>query len=191
MAIVRDKLEQSRRDHERDLERIQKENAEEREKIQAELAAIKAERDRERTEKKFIEQERDDILRRERAARSKSIKPLIQDRATVDVETRNKSFASYMDGFDQQEVPLVSPTRPGTSTRSGVKRKRPANESPVKAAGLNQPMDAGVLIEPMDSDMSMEPLEMALPVIDDMVLEKMFFQDDPVDVGHSPSVLWA
>jgi hypothetical protein len=190
VAIVRNKLDQAGREHKRKLASVTKAHAEEEQKRIAEIEALKAERDRLLTEKAFQQTEMDELARKERAIRKKQEilvqVPKSQEAAmsgTVEVEasrsltaTPKKKSKAFMhrDGFEDEDVTfLSSPSRLApksrTPTKSGLKRKRSINGSPLPQLTLSQSRTSSMIIE-------------RIPIVDDKVLERLFSQDDRFEV---------
>ncbi|KAA8906658.1 hypothetical protein FN846DRAFT_906948 [Sphaerosporella brunnea] len=181
VAIVRNKLDQVGRKHERDLASVTTAHAEEEQKRIAELEAVKADRDRLLTEKAFQQREMDELVRKERANRRlqapKTQDAVMSGSVEVDVSksrtlTPKKKSKAYMhrDGFDDDDDVAMSvhspprlPSRSRTPTNKGLKRKRSVNSSPLLQLPLSHPRTSSIE---------------RFPVIDDKVLEKLFAQDD-------------
>jgi len=189
VAIVRNKLEQTSRDHERKLASVQKVHAEDEQKKQSEIEALKAERDRLLTEGLFRQKELDELVRKEKSNRKKQELAALtqlpsQDVAMVDIEAsrsravtpkKNKGY-THRDGFDDDDMFTVpSPSKRavkiGTPTKSGLKRKRSVNGSPLPQLPLSA------------SRSRLSARRDRFPVVDDMVLEKLFSHDDRLEVG--------
>ena len=191
VAIVRNKLEQTSREHERKLASVHKVHAEDEQKKLSEIEALKAERDRLLTEGLFRQKELDELVRKEKTDRKKqelaalTQVPKSQEMIMVDIEAsrnhamtpkKSKSYA-HRDGFEDDDVFAVqSPSRRamkiGTPTKSGLKRKRSANGSPLPQLPLSE------------SRSSMLMRVDRIPVVDDKVLEKLFSHDDRLEVGY-------
>jgi hypothetical protein len=205
VAIVRNKQEQIIREYDRKIAQINNAHGGEKEKLKAEVEVLKTARDRTQTELMFVTKERDDAIRRERVA-SRKIQQSQQEvpaqtqrsqelviggagvtqaeplrNLTMTPKRKDRSYA-YRDGFEDDDVLMHSPSRQGrktrTPTKTSMKRKRSVHGSPLPQLSLSQSRIASVIVE-------------RVPTIDDKVLEKLFSQDDRLEVRPSPLTLIA
>lgn len=192
VAILRDQKDQQRREWDRKMAQLTNAHGEEKEKIRAECELLRVARDQTQTELLFVMKERDDAVRRERAIARKvhqstqevlAPAPTSQEPAAALAAARNegpstprhkdRSYA-FRDGFEDDDVLMASPSKRGgaktrTPTKTGLKRKRSVNGSPLPQLHLSQSRSASVATE-------------RVPTIDDKVLEKLFAQDDRLEV---------
>jgi hypothetical protein len=187
VSIVRNRLDQAGREHERKLASRDKVHAEEAEKLKAEIEALKAERDRLSTEKVFQQKEMDELTRKERALRKAATQvqvPRSQEvimGGTVEVEAsrgrevtpkrKSKAYA-LRNGFDDDDINLFgSGSKSRTPTRTSLKRKRSVNGSPLPQLALTPSRTLSMTID-------------RTLTIDDKMLEKLFEQDDRFEVWY-------
>jgi hypothetical protein len=191
VAIVRNNLEKSNREHERIVASLQNLQAEERQKYDSEIDAMKKEMERIKTDHAFLTKEVEDIAKQNRGLKSDLKSQKQQHEVSTGMarpydiisgstgtfqrpptpKRMGKSYA-HRDGFDDDEVVLISPSRRGkskTPTRAGTKRKRSVNGSPSMQLPLSQSGNIPVTAE-------------RVPIVDDRILEKLFQQDDRLEV---------
>lgn len=177
IAIVRSKQEKAAKEHEREMTAIRKLNEEKLEKQQRALEAARIAQQQAVTEREFLKQDLSEEA--ERVRRLKAREAEKKDAAGL-ATPKKKTALPHRDGFDDDEVMLISPSKispsrfqrqkSGTPTRG--KRKRKAVESPVAAA-----LD---VIHPEES--SIEEPELKPPILDEAMLTRLGIQDDRFDV---------
>lgn len=139
ISIVRSNQEKIVRQYESRISVMQKQHADEASKQKAELEAQRKEREKMETDNRFLHHD----LAQE-ADRAKRVSGTAKSRAGTQLGTPRKSKRTGLgDGFDDDEVRLVSPSKSKDRTRDhtpkvGAKRKRAANDSPVAALSFNQ-----------------------------------------------------
>ncbi len=185
IAIVRSKQDKVAKEYERELAAIQKLNEEKLAKQQRALEAARIAQQQAATEREFLKQdlaEEAERIRRHKvreAARKK-------DNAVLSTPGKKKSLP-HRDGFDDDEMQIVSPSKvspsklnkkSGTPTRMG-KRKRKAIDSPIAPLELIQ-------TEESYPDKSKEKAS----VLDEAMIAKLGIQDDRFDVILMPSDVW-
>jgi myosin heavy subunit len=187
VAIVRSKLEQAAREHERKIASMHQAYAEEIQKKVSKIEDLEAECERHSTEKAFLQKETDELARKERARREANTQvqvPRSQDvvmGGTVEVEAsrgrqvtpkrKSKVFA-FRDGFDDDDINMgfhSSAPKSRTPTRASLKRKRSVNGSPLPQLALTPSRTSSMTID-------------RTLTIDDKMLEKLFEQDDRFEV---------
>jgi hypothetical protein len=140
ISIVRANQEKTMRQYETRISQMQKTHADEAARQKAELEAQKKEREKTETNNRFLQH--DLAQEAERAKRSNGAsKPRV---ATQLGTPRRNKRAALGDGFDDDEVRLVSPSRSREKNKDqtpklGAKRKRSANDSPVASLSFTQP----------------------------------------------------
>lgn len=201
VAILRDQKDQQRREWDRKMAQLTNAHGEEKGKIRAECELLRVARDQTQTELLFVTKERDDAVRREKAIARKvhqptqdvlALEPRSQEPVTAaaaaaataaaaarsegsSTPKRKDRSCAFRDGFEDDDVLMASPSKCGrtktrTPTKTGLKRKRSVNGSPLPQLHLSQSRAASVT--------SAE----RVPAIDDKVLEKLFAQDDRLEV---------
>lgn len=139
ISIVRSNQEKMTRQYESRISVMQKLHADEAAKQKAELEAQRKEREKMETDNRFLHHD----LAQE-AGRAKRVNGAAKSRTGTQMGTPRKSKRTGLgDGFDDDEVRLMSPSRSKDKTRDqtpkvGAKRKRTANDSPVTALSFNQ-----------------------------------------------------
>lgn len=139
ISIVRSNQEKMTRQYESRISAMQKAHADQASKQKAELEAQRKEREKMETDNRFLHHD----LAQE-ASRAKRVNGTAKSRAGTQMGTPRKSKRTGLgDGFDDDEVRLVSPSKSKDKTRDqtpkvGAKRKRTANDSPVAALSFNQ-----------------------------------------------------
>lgn len=139
ISIVRSNQEKLTRQYESRISVMQKLHADEASKQKAELEAQRKEREKTETDNRFLHHD----LAQE-ADRARRVNGTAKSRVGTQMGTpRKNKRAGLGDGFDDDEVRLMSPSRSKDKTRDstpkvGAKRKRPANDSPVAALSFNQ-----------------------------------------------------
>lgn len=166
-------------EHERELTSIRQLNAE---KLAAQQRAIEAAREAEKTKATELEFAKKDLL--EEAEKVRNLKrSKLKDKPitaeTVTTPKKNKS-ATHRDGFEDDEVQLISPSKfagrrsnGGTPTKAGFKRKRKVNDSPIAALRVEHE-------ESMDDKVRSDA-----PMLDEALVERLKQPDDRLDVSHA------
>jgi hypothetical protein len=140
ISIVRANQEKTMKQYEARISQMQKLHADEAARQKAELEAQKKEREKTETNNRFLQH--DLAQEAERAKRSTgAVRPRV---ATQPGTPRKNRRAALGDGFDDDEVRLVSPSRSREKAKDqtpklGAKRKRSANDSPVASLSFTQP----------------------------------------------------
>ena len=143
--------------HEKELERriIAQEKLQEVEmaKAQAELTKVMQERDRLQRADMFEQQDvREEIHRSKNArqrAREKGTTNVVPATTTTTTPKKNNGL-SYRDGFDQDEIMIMSPSRiagrsrVGTPKAGGKRKRKGVDDSPLPALQLSQSPRSGV-----------------------------------------------
>lgn len=167
---MRSKQEKEFKEHERELNALRKLSEEKISKQKKELEAARVAANNAATERDFVKQ---DLAESERVQRLNRA----LERKDSNTTPKKKKPLPHRDGFDDDEVEIISPSRispskfrprNGTPTKPG-KRKRKTIESP--AAALD------VLIEEPP-----EVHESKLPMLDESVIARLGIQDDRFDV---------
>jgi hypothetical protein len=170
IAIVRSKLEKQTKEQERERIALQKIGEEKLAKQRKELEAARIAANTATTERDFVKQ---DLLEVERARK------LSKAAAKKDLgnTTPKKKKAAHRDGFDDDEIEVLSPSkvspskfksRMGTPTKA-AKRKRKAVDSPLAP------------LQVIGHEDSIEEAQAA--VFDQAIIEKLEIQDDRYDVS--------
>lgn len=139
ISIVRSNQEKLTRQYESRISVMQKLHADEASKQKSELEAQRKEREKMETDNRFLHHD----LAQE-ADRAKRVNGTAKSRVGTQMGTPRKNKRTGLgDGFDDDEVRLMSPSRSKDKTRDstpkvGAKRKRTANDSPVTALSFNQ-----------------------------------------------------
>lgn len=143
IAIVRANQEKATKEYERRIAVMQKLHADEAAKQKAELEAGRKERAKMETDNRFLQHD----LAQE-AERAKRLTGPGKARVAVNgngnVTPRKAKRTALGDGFEDDEVRLVSPSKSKEKDKSreqtpkvGAKRKRPAQDSPIPVAALS------------------------------------------------------
>jgi len=172
---VRSKQEKTVKEYERELIAIRKLNEERLAKQQKALEAARLAEKTAATERDFIRQdlaEESERVRRLNRAKEREKK----DESTV-TTPKKKKLLLHRDGFDDDEIEVLSPSRispskfqkriTGSPSKPG-KRKRKAAESPAGA------------LEVVHSEPDVEQPKQI--ILDEVILEKLAIQDDRFDV---------
>lgn len=150
IAIVRENIDRKTKEHQRAVHSLNSSISEEREKYRQELASVRAEIERLKTDNAFLKNDMDIIVKKNRSDRVK-LEPVKQRQGSLTVDLlrpdspstprKNKGF-DYQDGFNDREMrspskaPRVGPRTP--SSRQGSKRKRNMQDSPLFELPLSQ-----------------------------------------------------
>lgn len=141
IAIVRANQEKATKEYERRIAVMQKLHAEDAAKAKAELEANRKEREKMETDNRFLQH--DLAQEAERAKRlngpSRARVPSLSGRETP----RKTKRTGLGDGFDDDEVYMVSPSRSKdrakeSTPKHAAKRRRTANDSPIGRLSLTQ-----------------------------------------------------
>jgi hypothetical protein len=139
IAIVRAKEEKAAKEYERRLSVMQKLHADEAAKQKAELDNMRKQREKIETDNRFLQHDlAQEADRAKRTAGSSKLRP------TREKDTPRKKKQGLGDGFDDNEVLMVSPSRSRERPRdqtptAGAKRKRSAQDSPLPALSFMPP----------------------------------------------------
>ncbi|SMY28251.1 unnamed protein product [Zymoseptoria tritici ST99CH_1A5] len=141
ISIVRANQEKAMRQYETRIAQIQKVHADEATRQKAELEAQKKEREKTETNNRFLQH---DLAQEAERTKRSTAAPKSRVATQMGTPRRNKRTA-IGDGFDDDEVRLVSPTRSKERVKEqtpklGAKRKRSANDSPVASLSFTQPV---------------------------------------------------
>jgi hypothetical protein len=177
IAIVRSKQDKAAKEHEREMTTIRKLNEEKLAKQERALEAARIAQQQAATEREFLRQDLSEEAERVRRLKAREAAEK-KDNAGL-VTPRKKKSLPHRDGFDDDEIQIISPSKlspskfpkkPGTPTRA-AKRKRKAIDSPIAA------------LEVIHAEESYrgEP-EQKAPVLDDAMLARLGIQDDRFDV---------
>lgn len=183
ISIVRSKHEKSIKEYEREMIAIRKLNDDKLAKQQKALEAARTAEKNAATERDFIKQdlaEEADRVRRLNRAREAEKKE-----GSAVATPKKKKTLLHRDGFDDDEIEILSPSKispsrfqrqaTGSPAKPG-KRKRKAAESPVA------PLEVIHAEEP-----PVENFQPKFPVLDEVIIERLSRQDDRLDVG---SLYW-
>lgn len=180
IAIVRSKQEKAAKEHERELATIRKLNAEELAKQKRAVEQIKDAERKVATELAFAKH---DLA--EEAENLKKLRKVNGTKLNKVPTTPTKKLA-HRDGFDDDEVQLISPSKfrarisnPGTPTKAPGKRKR-------KATGVESPI--GELEVHVDPPAEVEVAKRPNVIIDAAMVERLGRQDDRLDVRRFLSI---
>ncbi|KAI9663165.1 MAG: hypothetical protein M1821_008213 [Bathelium mastoideum] len=151
IAIVRSNHEKASKEYERRLAVIQQLHAEETEKQRRELDVAKKDREKVETTNKFLEhdlaQEAERARQSRRTLKDRPVNvpyPSASNRQSPAATPKRGKIAPFRDGFDDDEVLVVSPSKakqkskPGTPKATG-KRKRPVENSPIQPLDIDGP----------------------------------------------------
>jgi hypothetical protein len=180
IAIVRSKQEKTVKEYEREMAVLRKLNEDKLAKQQKSLEAARIAEKNAATERDFIKQdlaeesERVRRLNRQKAAEKK-------DGPSVVTTPKKKKTFSHRDGFDDDEIEILSPSKIspskfqkrniGSPSKPG-KRKRKAAESPAGALEVIQ----------IDEPSAVVPDQKAT-VLDEAIIASLQIQDDRFDVS--------
>ena len=139
ISIVRANHEKASKEYERRIAVMQKLHSDEAAKQKAELEAGKKQREKMETDNRFLKH--DLAQEAEKAKRLNGPgKPRIEKQETP----RKTKRTGLGDGFDDDEVRLISPSKSRDKSReqtpkAGAKRKRPAQDSPIAPLSFDRP----------------------------------------------------
>ena len=177
IAIVRSKQDKAAKEHEREMTTIRKLNEEKLAKQQRALEAARIAQQQAATEREFLKQDLSEETQRVRRLKAKEAAEKHENAGLT--TPRKKKSLPHRDGFDDDEIQIVSPSKvspskfhkkPGTPSRSG-KRKRKAIDSPI----------APLEVIHAEESFPEEPKQIA-PVLDEAMLARLGIQDDRFDV---------
>lgn len=143
IAIVRSNQDKLTKQYEARISVMQRLHADESAKAKAELELQRKQREKTETDNRFLQhdlaQEADRARKVNGPTRSRTAPT-----ATQKLTPRKSKRQILGDGFDNEEIHVVSPSKSKERTREemhkiGAKRKRPANDSPATALSFNQP----------------------------------------------------
>jgi hypothetical protein len=179
---VRSKQEKAAKEYEREMTAIKKLNAEKLAKQQEVVkAAIEAEKNA-ATELEFVKR---DLLEEAEKVRSlKRSKDKEKDSTGELLATPKKHRPlRYRDGFDDDEIQVISPLKfharksnPSTPTKTGMKRKRKGQDSPV----------VSLEVEHHETPQE-EPSHTPVMIFDEALLERIRNPDDRLNVSSRSS----
>jgi hypothetical protein len=182
IAIVRSKQEQTVKQYEREMIAIRKLNEEKVSKQEKALEAAKIAEKNAATERDFFKQ--DLAEESERVRRLNKAKAMEKQGANLTTPKKKKALA-HRDGFDDEEIELLSPSKispskfqkrlMGSPSKAGGKRKRKTVESPAAALDLEVMQD-----EPVTEQV--EPREM---ILDETIIASLSVRDDRFDVSNA------
>lgn len=140
ISIVRSNHTKAARDYETRIEELQKLHIQENEKHRLEIEQARKEREKLVTHNQFLDHERNDQTWQVRRAQKDSAANAKGNQGGNDVTPKKPRSAPFGDGFNEDEVAVVSPSKAAgkgkTALKAGSKRKRDVlGESPV------QPLD--------------------------------------------------
>ena len=141
IAIVRANQDKASKEYERRISVLQKMHADESAKQKAELEAGRKEREKMQTDNRFLQHD----LAQEAERAKRLTGPGKARIAPSGKETPRKAKRTTQgDGFEDDEVRLVSPSKSTEKSReqtpkAGAKRKRPAQDSPVAPLSFSHP----------------------------------------------------
>lgn len=175
IAIVRSKQEKATKEHERELVAIRKINADELAKQKRAIEQAKDAEKKAATELAFTKR---DLA--EEAGKTKNLRKAKGSKLNK-VPTTPTKKPTHMDGFDDDEVQFISPSKfrgrksnPVTPTKAPGKRKRKATEAESPIGKLEVHVDKPAVVEFEKS---------ASVIIDAAVIERLGRQDDRLDVS--------
>lgn len=178
ISIVRSKQEKAAKEYEREMTAIKKLNAE---KLAKQQEAIKVALEAEKNATTEMEFMKRDLLEESEKVRSlKRTKDKEKDSTSEPIATpkKNRTLA-YRDGFDDDEIQIISPSKfharksnPSTPTKTGTKRKRKGQDSPVVSLEVEQYQ------APRE-----EPAQVPVMILDETLLERIRNPDDRLNVS--------
>lgn len=191
ISIVRSNQEKMTRQYESRISVMQKLHADEASKQKAELEAQRKEREKMETDNRFLHHD----LAQE-ADRAKRVNGTAKSRVGTQVGTPRKSKKFGLgDGFEDDEVRLMSPSRSKDKTRDqtpklGAKRKRTANDSPVAALSFNQQRPLSIRHESSEQTTTSEgaPTEVVIAKKDGRYDYMQFILNHRPYEGHARTV---
>ncbi|KAI5240755.1 hypothetical protein E4T42_08275 [Aureobasidium subglaciale] len=160
LSIIRARREKDAKEHEQQLQALNKSRADEAAKQKADLDAKRKEIEAFETSNRFLEHD----LAQARDERSKRLKAT---RSNTGRLTRQPSQSlPYRDGFDDNEIVMLSPSKPKDTSKSstpkvGEKRKRNAAVSPAPQLQLNPHTSVSSSPAPVAAE--------STPVIEDLI----------------------
>lgn len=168
---MRSKQEKTTKEYERELTALRRFNADALAKQARELEAARISEQAAATERDFLKQDTAEAVRARKVAQAKDV----QKKDTEPLTPRKKKLLAHRDGFDDDEIEFLSPSKKspsklrkiGTPSKGGS-RKRKAVDSP---AG---PLEV--------IDHAEEPANPPQPFIDEATLKKLSINDERFDV---------
>lgn len=184
IAIVRSKQETEAKKYERELVAVRKLNEDKLAKAQKELEASRISEKNIAIERDFIRQ---DLTEESERVRRLNKAKAVEKTGGPAVTPKKKKTLPHRDGFDDDEIEVLSPSRvspskfqrrlAGSPSRLGAKRKRKAVESPISALDVQQEVDVSA------------SLPVAELILDDAIIESLGRQDDRLDASDCLSSL--
>lgn len=138
ISIVRANQDKATKEYERRIAVMQKLHSDEAAKQKADLEAGRKEREKMQTDNQFLKH---DLAQESERRRLNGPDKPRADRQETPRKTKRTAFG---DGFDDDEVRIVSPSKSRDKSREqtpkvGAKRKRPAQDSPIAPLVFDQP----------------------------------------------------
>jgi len=150
ISIVRANHDKASKEYERRLAVMQQLHSEEVTKQRAELDRTKRDKDKVETDNRFLqhdlaqEAEKAKSMKRTLAVRPGTAPSTIQKNTLMSTPKKEKTAATFRDGFDDDEVMVVSPTKTKDKTKATTpkrtKRKRTAVLEPDNSPGMPLPL---------------------------------------------------
>ncbi|TVY84456.1 hypothetical protein LSUE1_G001278 [Lachnellula suecica] len=177
IAIVRSKNDQLQKETERKIEAAKKLHADKEVKWQREVESTRIAEKRAATERDFVKQDLQEEA--ERVRRLKRAQEA-EKRGVAVTTPKKKKQLSHRDGFDDDEVEILSPSKvspsrfqrrlAGSPSKQGAKRKRKTVESPIAALEVTNAEGPAV-----------EKAEHQDFILDDSIFESLGRHDDRFD----------
>jgi len=150
ISIVRANHDKASKEYERRLAVMQQLHSEEVIKQRAELDRTKRDKDKIETDNRFLqhdlaqEAEKAKSMKKSLAVRPGTAPEPAQNTAPMSTPKKNKTIATFRDGFDDDEVLVISPTKTKDKTKATTpkraKRKRPVTLEPDNSPGMPLPL---------------------------------------------------
>ncbi|QDS71023.1 hypothetical protein FKW77_008049 [Venturia effusa] len=145
-AILRQKTDKAAREYDQKVATLRQLHAEEQSKQKTELERVKNEREKIITNNKFLEHDLALEAGRARQAQKTTRTGSTSGQRNGDATPKKSRVLSFRDGFDDSDLPMLSPSRPRSkpsTPKVGGKRKRNAIDNspiaPVAALQLSEP----------------------------------------------------
>jgi len=190
IAIVRANQEKAAKEYERRIELMQKMHADESAKQKAELEFGRKEREKMRTDNRFLQHEVAEEV--ERAKRMTSASKPRTSTGGKDTPTRLKR-TNLGDGFEDDEVRVISPSRSKDKQKDHTpkhpaKRKRTVNDSPIAPLSFTRPAESIRRQNSGQSQASIDVPSLAVSAIDKRFdFSQRMLRHRPYK-GHEPAV---
>jgi hypothetical protein len=180
IAIVRSKQEQTVKQYEREMIAIRKLNEEKISRQEKALEAAKIAEKNAATERDFFKQ---DLAEESERVRKLNKAKAIEKQGSNLTTPRKKKALAHRDGFDDEEIELLSPSKispsnfqkrlMGSPSKPGGKRKRKTVESPIAA------------LEVMQDETVAEKVEAPELLLDESIIASLSVRDDRFDVSKT------